>query len=172
MLHRFTILAAAFALAACATTERPSRGTAALQPSSGTNTNGVVNFVQVGPKVVVSGEVRELKPNAVHGFHVHEKGDCSAADATSAGGHFNPDAKPHGEIGHAPHHAGDLMVLKADAQGVATFSYETDTLSVGTGSANDVIGRGVVVHRDPDDFKSQPAGNSGARIACGAVART
>jgi Cu-Zn family superoxide dismutase len=171
-MHRLTILAATLVLAACATAERPPRGTAALQPSSGTNTHGVVNFVRAGSKVVVSGEVRDLKPNTLHGFHVHDKADCSAPDAASAGGHFNPEGKPHGEVGHAPHHAGDLMVLRADAQGTATFSYEIESLTVATGAANDVVGRSVIVHADPDDFKSQPAGNSGARVACGVVVRT
>jgi Cu-Zn family superoxide dismutase len=74
-------------------------------------------------------------------------------------------------MGHAPHHAGDLLSLKSDAQGVASFRYETDSISVGSGAANDVVGRGLIVHRDPDDFKTQPTGNSGARIACAVITR-
>ena len=154
---------------ACASMQGGPRATAALQPTAGNSASGTVTFVQTGAKVVVSGEVRGLKPNAQHGFHVHEKGDCSAPDATSAAGHFNPDGKPHGEMGHAPHHAGDLVALKSDAQGVASFRYETESISVGSGASNDVVGRGLIVHRDADDFTTQPTGNSGARIACAVI---
>jgi Cu-Zn family superoxide dismutase len=120
--------------------------------------------------VLVSGEVRGLKPNADHGFHVHEKGDCASPDGMSAGGHFNPTGAPHGNHDAGPHHAGDLRMLTADANGVAKFSYESATVSVGSGAA-DVVGKGLIVHRDPDDFKTQPTGNSGARLACGVIAR-
>jgi Cu-Zn family superoxide dismutase len=147
------------------------RAGAELKPTAGNNATGSVTFAQHGGKVLVSGEVRGLKPNAQHGFHVHDKGDCSAPDAMSAAGHFNPGGAPHGEHGHAPHHAGDLVALTSDANGVAKFSYESDSISVGSGAANDVVGRGVIVHRDPDDFKTQPTGNSGARIACAVITR-
>jgi Cu-Zn family superoxide dismutase len=159
-------------LAACGSMMQGGpRATAALQPTAGNSAAGTVSFVQTGNKVVVSGEIRGLKPDAQHGFHVHDKGDCSAPDAMSAAGHFNPDGKPHGEMGHAPHHAGDLVQLKSNAQGVATFRYETDSISVGSGAANDVVGRGLIVHRDADDFKTQPTGNSGARIACAVITK-
>jgi superoxide dismutase, Cu-Zn family len=142
---------------------------AALQPTAGNAASGTVQFAQRGAKVLVSGEVRGLTPGALHGFHIHDKGDCSAPDATSAGGHFNPDGKLHGDAHHQPHHAGDLPPLVADASGVAKINYEADAISVGGGAANDVVGRGLIVHRDPDDFRTQPTGNSGARIACGVI---
>jgi Cu-Zn family superoxide dismutase len=88
----------------------------------------------------------------------------------SAGGHFNPGGKPHAHHAQAERHAGDMPNLKADAAGVAKFSFSSDGLSATSGAANSVVGRAVVVHRDPDDYKSQPAGNSGPRIACGVVA--
>ena len=140
-----------------------------LQPTAGNTASGRVQFEQYGQKVVVTAEVRGLKPGAEHGFHVHEKPDCSAPDAMSAGGHFNPGGKPHAHHGKPERHAGDMPNLRADAQGVASYRWESDLLTVAAGP-NSVVGRSVVVHRDPDDYSSQPAGNSGPRLACGVVA--
>ena len=162
-----TVFAAA--LASCATPAGPRAG-ATLAPTAGSAVTGSVQFVQSAGKVLVSGEIRGLKPNAEHGFHVHEKGDCSSPDGMSAGGHFNPTGTAHGNHDMGEHHAGDLRVLKADANGVATFRYESSTISVGSG-VTDIVGRGLIVHRDPDDFKTQPTGNSGPRLACAVVAR-
>ena len=163
------VLSAAALLAACATPSGPS-AVAQLQATRGNTANGEVRFVQQGDKVLVSGEVRGLKPNGEHGFHVHEKGDCSSGDGMSAAGHFNPMGHRHGGYGHGEHHVGDLPSLRADASGVAKFSFETSTLAVGSGSS-DVIGRGLIVHRDPDDYASQPAGNAGPRVACAVITR-
>ncbi|MEJ6023101.1 superoxide dismutase family protein [Ramlibacter sp. PS4R-6] len=168
---RLMKLSALLLVAGCASMHSGPSATARLQPTAGNTASGTVTFAQSGGKVLVSGEVRGLKPNALHGFHVHEKGDCSGADGMTTGGHFNPDGKPHGEHGHAPHHAGDLMSLKSDANGVASFKYESATIAVGSGAANDVVGRGLIVHRDPDDYKTQPTGNSGARIACAVITK-
>ena len=99
---------------------------------------------------------------------MHEKGDCSAPDATSAGGHFNPDTKAHGMPNSDMSHAGDMPNIKSDANGNATYSAKLSGFSVDN-SATGILGRSVVVHRDPDDYKSQPAGNSGPRIACGLI---
>jgi Cu-Zn family superoxide dismutase len=140
---------------------------ATLAPSAGNNVAGNVVFVQEGRKLFVIAEVTGLKPGA-HGFHVHEKGDCSAPDFSSAGGHFNPGSQPHGDPTAGAHHAGDMPVLVADASGKATARAELRTMSI-DGSANDIVGKAVVVHADPDDFRTQPAGNSGARIACGVI---
>jgi len=169
---RITAITLALLVAACASMQPGPRAAAELKPTAGNAASGSVAFEQRGAKVLVSGEVRGLKPNAQHGFHVHDKGDCSAPDAMSAAGHFNPGGTPHGEHGHSPHHAGDLVALMSDANGVAKFSYESDAISVGSGAANDVVGRGLIVHRDPDDFKTQPTGNSGARVACAVITRT
>ena len=170
-LVRTAAAAAAVALvltAGCASPRGP-RAIANLQPTTGSTVSGTVRFSQWGNQVVVTGEIRGLKPNAEHGFHVHEKGDCSSGDGMSTGGHFNPDGKAHGQHGQGTHHAGDLISLKADAKGVADFSYHSTTISVGSGTAN-VVGKGVIVHRDPDDYKTQPTGNAGPRLACGVVA--
>lgn len=143
---------------------------AELRPTAGNTTTGWVEFEQRDSRMVVTAEVRGLKPNSEHGFHVHEKGDCSAPDAMSAGGHFNPLNKPHAHHDKADRHAGDLPNLKADAQGVAKYRAETALMILGSGPTSP-IGRAVVVHRDPDDYSSQPAGNSGPRLACGVVAK-
>ena len=162
--------ALAVALTGCTSMSGGPSAQAELKPTQGNTTSGWVRFEQRGSGVLVTAEVRGLKPNTEHGFHVHEKGDCSAPDATSAGGHFNPGSSPHAHYSQSARHAGDMANLTADASGVAKYSYTSDALSVAGGAANGVIGRAVVVHRDPDDYKSQPAGNSGPRIACGVVA--
>jgi Cu-Zn family superoxide dismutase len=172
MLARATLIAAALAVAGCATLSPPGpKATAKLEPRSGSATTGTVTFEQRGGKTIVTAEVRGLRPNAEHGFHVHERGDCSAPDAMSAGGHFNPTGQPHGNHAGGAHHAGDMPNLRADASGVAKLVWEDADLTVAEG-ASSVAGKAVVVHRDPDDFKSQPAGNSGPRIACGVIARS
>jgi superoxide dismutase, Cu-Zn family len=160
----------ALLLAGCASMSGP-QARASLQPTIGSRAAGSVRFVQAGNLVKVSGEVRGLKPNAEHGFHVHEKGDCSSGDGMSAAGHFNPQGAPHGQHGQGSHHAGDLPSLKADANGVASFSFDTAAISVGAG-ATDVIGRGLIVHRDPDDYKTQPTGNAGPRLACAVILKS
>jgi superoxide dismutase, Cu-Zn family len=170
-LRPFALTLAALVLAGCASHSGPKVvATAALSPTAGNTASGTVHFTQAGSKVLVSGEVRGLKPNADHGFHVHEKGDCSSPDAMSAGGHFNPTGTKHGNHDAGEHHAGDLRMLKADANGVARFNYESSTLSVGSG-ATDIVGKGLIVHRDADDFTTQPTGNSGPRLACAVIAR-
>ncbi|MBX3620340.1 MAG: superoxide dismutase family protein [Rhizobacter sp.] len=170
--HRFAALAlaclGAATLGGCATAARPPVAIAALKPASGSQVNGEVRLTQEGDHVVVHAHVEGLAPNSEHGFHVHEKGDCSAPDASSAGGHFNPTAKPHG-ASTGEHHMGDLPSLKADAAGVAETSFEVKGSLLGSG-ATDLMGKALVVHADPDDYMSQPAGNSGARVACGVIA--
>lgn len=157
-------------VSACAAYSAGPTASAQLSPTKGNAASGQVSFTKQGDKVLVAGEVKGLAPNKEHGMHIHEKGDCSSGDGVSAGGHFNPMAKPHGAHAHSEHHAGDLVSLQADANGVARFSYVSSSITVGEG-ATDVIGRGVIVHRDPDDFKTQPTGNSGPRVACGAVVK-
>ncbi|MEM5429354.1 superoxide dismutase family protein [Cupriavidus oxalaticus] len=161
--------ASASASAASSSATSGARAAATLQPKSGTNTAGTVTFQQQPGGVLMTAAITGLPPNTVHGFHVHEKGDCSAPDAMSAGGHFNPGGKPHGQMTMPDHHAGDMNNLTADSSGNARVSMLLPSLSVGTG-ANSVIGRAVVVHKDPDDYKTQPTGNAGGRIACGVVA--
>jgi Cu-Zn family superoxide dismutase len=171
-MNKLIVAAAIAALAAgCASMGTPGpKAQAQLQPTKGNTVTGTVTFEQHGNKTMVVGEVRGLKPNAEHGFHVHEKGDCSSGDGMSAGGHFNPMSTPHGKYDAGPHHAGDVPNLRADANGVAKISWEDDELTV-TDGPNTVVGKAVIVHRDPDDYKTQPAGNSGPRVACGVIVK-
>jgi superoxide dismutase, Cu-Zn family len=156
-------------LGGCATMgDGGPRATAQLQPTRGNNVSGSVIFTQKGDKVVVAANVSGLKPNQEHGFHVHEKGDCSSGDGMSAAGHFNPKGNPHGHHSTPARHAGDMPNLKADAYGNANMTAELDTITVSEGPTS-VIGRGLIVHANPDDDKSQPVGNAGARLACAVI---
>jgi Cu-Zn family superoxide dismutase len=164
-----TAATAAVLLAACQTTpQEPLRATAGLQPTKGNKTFGEATFEQVGSKVKVVIFVQGLKPDQEHGVHLHEVGDCSSGDGMSAGGHFNPFGKPHGTPAGGERHAGDLPSLKANKQGRANINVEVDLITLTPGPGN-IVGRSVVVHADPDDFKTQPTGNSGARLACGVI---
>ena len=163
------VAAATVLLAACQTMppEAP-RATAQLQPTKGNKTFGEATFEQVGNKVRVVVFVQGLKPGQEHGLHIHEAGDCSSGDGMSTKGHFNPFGKPHGHQGSAERHAGDLPALKADKEGRAKVDVELDIITVTAGPAS-IVGRGLIVHADPDDYKTQPTGNAGARIACGVI---
>jgi Cu-Zn family superoxide dismutase len=165
-------LGAAILLSACETTPpqpaQPLRATAELQPTKGNKTFGEVTFEQVGGKVRVLVNVQGLRPGSEHGFHIHEAGDCSSGDGESAKGHFDPFGKAHGHYASAERHAGDLPSITADKGGRGKLDVEVDQITLSPGPAS-IMGRGVIVHADADDYKTQPAGNSGARIACGVI---
>ena len=165
----FLVLAAAAGLTGCAPMAPGGSvsGVAELLPTQGNTARGDVRYTQQGGQLAVVARVSGLKPNQAHGFHVHEKGDCSAPDATSAGGHFNPGSAPHGAPS-ARHHAGDMPSLMADAQGNAQASFTIDGNLAGD-AASAFVGKAVIVHAMPDDYTTQPTGNSGARIACGVI---
>jgi Cu-Zn family superoxide dismutase len=161
--------AAVVLLSACQTTPpEPLRATAQLQPTKGSKTFGEATFEQVGDKVRVVVFVQGLKPGQAHGLHIHEVGDCSSGDGMSTKGHFNPHGKPHAHPSSADRHAGDLPSLTANKQGRANIQVDMDIITLTPGPAN-IIGRGLIVHADPDDYKTQPTGNAGARIACGVI---
>ena len=183
-----TVLAAA--LAACASTSPPTaapaasagsaapahtastakQATANLASASGSLVSGRLTLVPMGNGVHITGEIGGLQANSSHGFHIHEKGDCGN-NGNASGGHFNPAGGMHGKFGGAGTHAGELPSLVADAAGVARFSVDVHSISLTDGAANNVVGRALVVHRDRDDFSTQPAGNSGPRIACAVITR-
>ena len=164
-------IAAAALLAACQTTPSDApRASATLEPTKGSAVRGTANFTQYGNKVRVVANVSGLKPNGEYGFHIHEVGDCSSGDGMSTKGHFNPYGKPHAHSGTAERHAGDLPSLKSDAGGLARLDTDVDIVTVAAGPAS-IIGRGLIVHAQPDDFKTQPTGNAGARSACAVINR-
>jgi Cu-Zn family superoxide dismutase len=156
-------------LAACQSVPmEPERANAQLQPTKGSKTFGEATFEQVDGKVHVVVYVQGLKPGAEHGLHIHEVGDCSSGDGMSTKGHFNPLGMPHASHASAQRHAGDLPSLKADKSGRGKVDAFIDTITVAAGPTS-IVGRGLIVHADPDDFKTQPTGNAGARIACGVI---
>jgi superoxide dismutase, Cu-Zn family len=131
--------------------------------------SGRVTFTQAGGgKVLVEARIAGLKPNAEHGFHVHEVADCSG-DGTKTGAHFNPDSHLHNHPAQGARHAGAFFNLKTDANGVGTLRQEADTVTLTPGKYS-IVGKPVIVHRDADDYQSQPLGNAGPRIACGLIA--
>lgn len=138
---------------------------AKIAPTSGNKANGEVRFYKVDGGVRVIASIEGLTPGK-HGFHVHEKGDCSAPDASSAGGHFNPTGSPHGAPTAPPtaRHAGDLGNLEADANGKANYD-RVDSMLV----YESLGGLSILVHAGEDDFVTQPSGNSGARVGCGVI---
>lgn len=162
-----TIASSALLLGACAS--NPSTvptARADLVASSGSMVSGSVTFSEGKQGVRIEARVTGLQPGE-HGFHVHEVGDCSAPDATSAKGHYNPQSKAHGGLA-SEHHVGDMPNLLADASGKAEYSAILSDMRL-QGETGNISGRAVVIHADPDDYKSQPAGNSGKRIACGVI---
>jgi Cu-Zn family superoxide dismutase len=177
-----TAVLGAFAVAGCATPE-PGHGMgkdhpmhamaggmamATLTPTQGNAVRGLVMFHEMDGHLMAHALLSGLKPGAEHGFHIHEVGSCASVDGTSAGGHFNPDGQPHGPQAGA-HHAGDLPALKADANGKVDQKFTIDGPKISEGPAS-LVGRSVIVHAQPDDYTTQPTGNSGARLACGVIA--
>jgi Cu-Zn family superoxide dismutase len=162
---------AAAALLGCQSgPQEPQRATAALKPTKDSKAFGEATFEQVGNKVRVVAFVQGLSPDREHGFHIHEVGDCSSPDGMSTKGHFNPYGKPHGHYQSGERHAGDLPAFKAGKDGRAKVDIELDTITVAPGPAS-IVGRGLIVHADPDDYKTQPGGDTGARIACAVIQR-
>lgn len=137
-----------------------------LEPTQGSQVRGTITFTGVQGGVRVVADLSGLTPGA-HGFHVHDKGDCSAPDATSAGGHFNPGNTPHGAPDAEKHHAGDLGNITAGDDGKAHLDQVFPFLSL-TGP-DSIVGRGFIVHAGKDDMTTQPTGNAGARAACGVI---
>jgi Cu-Zn family superoxide dismutase len=185
MIRTLVVISSIALLAGCATTAAtstdatvtvpsptaPARSAVVnLAPASGSLVSGKLTAMPMSGGVHFTGEIGGLTRNATHAIHVHEKGDCSAADASSAGGHFNPRNQPHGRPDAGAHHEGDMPNIVADANGVARVNLHVQGITLGGAAATDIAGRAVVVHAQADDYSSQPSGNSGARIACGIVA--
>ena len=139
---------------------------AVLSPTANSKVMGAVTFTQSGDSVKVVAELSGLTPGK-HGFHIHEFGDCSAPDATSAGGHFNPTKHQHGAPDASDRHEGDLGNIEADANGKAHLEV-TDTMLKLSGN-DSIIGHAVIVHEKADDLKTQPTGDAGSRVACGVI---
>jgi len=140
-----------------------------FEPKSNSTVSGTATFVEKNSKVTFEAKISGLKPG-IHAIHIHEKSDCSAADGSSAGGHWNPTFKKHGKWAEGEYHKGDIGNFTADENGNGTITLTTDQWCIGCDDpTKDVTGKSLIVHKDKDDFVSQPTGNSGARIACSAI---
>lgn len=139
---------------------------AVLTPTKDSNVRGVVTFTPVKEGIRIVADIEELTPGK-HGFHIHEKGDCSAPDASSAGSHYNPMHAKHGSPDSEERHIGDLGNIEADSRGHA--HYDRVDFVITLSGENSIIGKSVIVHSDGDDFKTQPTGNAGGREACGVI---
>jgi Cu-Zn family superoxide dismutase len=144
----------------------PARAVAVLRSAATGKVEGTISFETSGSTVGVKARITGLAPGT-HGFHVHEFGDCSAADFTSAGGHFNPMTQPHGAPTASARHVGDLGNIEANADGVATLDLTDSQLALS--GMHGILGRAVIVHAKADDLKTQPTGDAGGRLACGVI---
>jgi len=174
MKRAFILASCALLLAACAATpeQQAPSAVAKLDSKGGSQVRGEIKFTQVGSRVRIEGEVTGLAPGP-KGFHIHEKGDCSAADATSAGGHFDPQGPKNWSTRHggpytAERHAGDLGNIVFDQNGKAAVNMMVGGIAVDSGPIG-ILGRAAVVHFQADDLKTDPTGDAGARAACGVI---
>lgn len=140
-----------------------------FESKSSSSVTGTATFTEKNGKVTFVAKLSGLKPG-IHAIHIHEKSDCTAADGSSAGGHWNPTFKKHGQWGVGEYHRGDIGNFIADEKGNGSITLTTDQWAIGGEDATkNILGKGLIVHQGADDFVSQPAGNAGARVACSAI---
>lgn len=154
-------------LGACASMSQGPTAVATMTPTSGSDSRGTVRLTQLADGAVEVAVNLAGVPPGVHGFHVHENGDCGD-NGNAAGGHFNPLGQPHGSPADQPHHAGDWGNVTADNDGNVNARFTTRSITLATGPTS-AVGRAIILHANPDDLATQPTGNAGARIACGIV---
>jgi Cu-Zn family superoxide dismutase len=143
---------------------------AELKPTAGNKASGQLKFVaEANDRVHVTGTISGLPPKSKHGFHVHAKGDCSSPDGKSAGDHFDSNKHQHGQVGKGEHHSGDMDNLETDDKGNVQVDRFLVGVTIGSGAPTDILGKAVILHATADDYKTQPSGNSGARIGCGVI---
>ncbi len=145
------------------------KAVAVIHPTDGNSASGVVTFTQTDDGVRIQANVSGLDAESLHGFHIHEYGDCRASDATSAGGHYDPTDMPHGAPVDEERHMGDLGNLPANEDGVAELDYIDPKVELS--GRHSVLGLAVIVHAQRDDLVSQPVGDAGARIGCGIIGK-
>lgn len=151
------------------TQEQARTATATMEPASGSNVSGEVSFTEENGSVRMELSVENL-PAGEHAVHLHEHGDCSAEDASSAGGHWNPTMKPHGKRGSgSAFHKGDIDNMNAGDDGKGTLTLTIEGWSIGGPDSTNIVGKSVIIHERADDFTSQPAGDAGSRISCGVI---
>jgi superoxide dismutase, Cu-Zn family len=166
ILCAFSIVAKNNSYAQSSPAQKIEKAVCMLYATQGNTASGVVVFTQTVSGIKVVADIQGL-PAGKHGFHIHECGDCSSIDGTSAGGHFNPEGKTHGSPMDMMRHEGDLGNIEADATGKAHLEYVDPMLSFE--GNHSIIGRSIIIHKNEDDMKTQPTGNAGARVACGVI---
>ncbi len=141
-----------------------------MDSKSGSTAKGEAYFTESNGMVTLEAKFSGLKPGT-HAIHIHEKADCSAEDATSSGGHWNPTHAQHGKWGDAEgYHKGDIGNFEVGDDGIGRISMQTDEWCIGCGDKNkDILGKAVIVHEGKDDFTTQPTGDAGGRISCGGI---
>ena len=172
-MRRVVIVVLSSVLAGCAGMQPAGENTATaeLRNASGANV-GTASLTQVGNVVRIVLDAKGLTPG-LHGVHIHAVGKCDPPDFTTAGGHFNPGGKQHGALNTQGAHAGDLPNLNVGADGSGRLETASEQITLATGTTSVWAGDGsaLVVHAAPDDFKTDPTGNSGARVACGVLTK-
>lgn len=150
--------------------EMAKTATAELQAKSGSNLSGTVTFTEENGEVTMQANISGLAEGK-HAIHIHEAGDCSADDGTSAGGHWNPTDEPHGKWGAAEgYHKGDIGNIEVGSDGNGSISRTTDEWCIGCDDPNkNIAGKAIIVHEGVDDFSSQPSGAAGKRVGCGVI---
>lgn len=149
--------------------DNSSKKDLSLKATSESEVSGDIVLLQKGRDILLKTHIQGLEPNSVHAIHIHEKGDCSSPDASSAGGHFDPEHDSHGAPDAKEHHAGDLGNITADIDGNADIVITGRNLSLDSSSKYSIINRAIVLHEKKDDFISQPSGAAGRRIACAVI---
>lgn len=150
------------------TSEEEQSAQATISSASGSEVSGTATFTQENGSVKLELDVENLEAGT-HAVHLHENGDCSAADAASAGGHWNPTEMDHGKRGDMPFHKGDIDNLEVGEDGQGTMEMTIEGWTVGGPDSTNIVGTAIIIHAVADDFTSQPSGDAGARIACGVV---
>jgi len=156
------------AASAPAAPEHPKQVVVNIEPKNDSGISGTATFTEQDGVVTLVIEISGATPGE-HAFHLHEIGDCSAPDGSSAGGHWNPENVEHGKWGTEPFHMGDVGNIVVGADGHGSYTMQTSVWSIGTGDSSDIIGHSVIVHAGVDDFKTQPTGAAGGRIGCGVI---
>lgn len=138
-----------------------------LQSKSGSNITGTVEFAESDGSVKMTINASGFPAAGEYALHIHEFGDCSDDKAEAAGSHWNPTGHAHGQWDEGEFHMGDIGNMVADASGNATLDFKTDKWCLGCDDENkNIIGKSIIIHKDKDDFTTQPTGNAGDRIAC------
>jgi superoxide dismutase, Cu-Zn family len=165
----FTLITGATIFACKTATGGKNQIIVMLQPKSDSQVSGSATFTEKNGVVTFEANIQGLTPGE-HAIHIHEKADCSAADASSAGGHWNPTFKKHGKWGQGEYHKGDIGNFTADANGNGTITFTTNEWCIGCDDATkDITNKGLIVHKGADDFTTQPTGNAGGRVACAGI---